>query len=333
MQASHFKTPLLAVSLVLLFQVGACHEAGSHSKGTSPSNTSMARYLEAAKIAAEPYGAVMVTIADQRALRVYLPSLLASLDLSSKSKETANALLLFVESEADLETCKLLHSSCFLDDLMSLPSVPVPENATLPKWQSREFAWLSWRRVDLVNAIMQAGMGVFLIDLDSIFYNSPFMLLQNPEYADLDFFALTESGNNVEDLVTGKVNMGFTYFAPTEPGRQLVSEWVKIRSVWDQEALQMLLRDKSIPGLKWLTLPRETAYSLCLPRLGPNVNASDETLHQGHKLFHARYYEHLVEYVEHYKALTVFHFPCCSHPSRELCKTFLMGLAMLARID
>lgn len=268
-------------------------------------------------------------------LNRYLPSMLTSLAMTPKSEDTIRSILIVVMSEDDLKLCQLLHSQCWLDDFSVVPDVPLPENAHFPDWQPRSSARLGWRRVDYANAILSMGVGVFILDLDLLFYDNPFLLLQDPKYANLDFFSQSELGQSSSDAASsGDVNIGFSYFAAKNSTRQLISEWMRHRSVWDQGALQMLLRDKVVPELQWATLPSKVSHSLCHLRLGHKWDPNDKRQHQGHPLFQTQYYDHLVHNAEHYKGLITFHFPCCSGPLPHwVCKSLMMALALHARVD
>lgn len=72
--------------------------------------------------------------------------------------------------------------------------------------------------------MLSLGVRLFAIDLDLIFAANPFLLLDDPALAELDFFVQSEGGNQTYSTLEAHVNIGFYCLAPTAPARRLVRE-------------------------------------------------------------------------------------------------------------
>ena len=111
--------------------------------------------------------------------------------------------------------------------------------------------------------ILSLGVRVFGIDLDVVFSRNPFLLLEDPSLAGLDFFVQSESSDNTVSIQEGYVNIGFYCLSPTAPAKHLLTLWLQDLSLWDQGALQVILKRRSVPELKWTALPITVAFSFC----------------------------------------------------------------------
>ena len=106
---------------------------------------------------------------------------------------------------------------------------------------------------------MSLGVRVIATDLDVVFSRNPFLLLGQPGLADLDFFIQSEDA----DHTLGTVNTGFYCISPTSLGKHLLTLWLQDTSLWEQKAMQAILRRGDTLELKWAALPKTVVLSLC----------------------------------------------------------------------
>jgi hypothetical protein len=99
-----------------------------------------------------PKGApsMIFAMANRDVLIVKLPLVLASLVMTDQEKDLDRSFVVGVQSERDLQLCQRLHSTCWLDDLQTVPFEPVPnEGRSASHRQSHLVASLAWRKLEV----------------------------------------------------------------------------------------------------------------------------------------------------------------------------------------
>jgi hypothetical protein len=96
-------------------------------------------------IGTEGASSLIFAMANWDVLIVKLPSVLASLAMTSPGKDLGRSFVVGVQSERDLQLCQRIHSTCWLDDLQTVPY----EEAS--KWQAEGHVVniLAWRKVQV----------------------------------------------------------------------------------------------------------------------------------------------------------------------------------------
>lgn len=287
---------------------------------------------ETIRLAAAPHSALMIATADRQVLVGLFPLVVASLSLTTHSRQLANSLLIIVPSQEDLELCLAMHSPCHLDNHTQVPLVPVPDSIETAGWQGLKVARASWRRADYVNHVISMGIGVFMVDLDMLILGDPYSLLRSPTYSGLDFFAQAEHGDPVWTELSANIDIGFCYFASSPASKELVAKWMANRSRWDQGWLQELLKEKAIPGLKWKAISNHITYSRCHPQVGSGTKDHTKERVKTHS-FYLEYFQYLLQNKEPMNDLITFHAACCEdYPTHLACKSMLLSLALHAYV-
>lgn len=278
-------------------------DAASHLAGFS-------QLASLVRSAATSDPAVMMATADSRALVTFLPSLLVSLAACDPTSQLADHLIVIAEGDKAKQLCDSMHKLCWLDHRDIL--------------KEKGFSRVGWRKAEVAALAVALGIGTFTIDLDLVFLQNPFNLLQEPELRDLDYFAQPEAPSTEVSFQEGHINIGFQYFAPTPASRDLLSIYQRNQTGWDQEMMKGVLRSQEVASLRWQALDTTRAKSFC--HLFPDFMAVIET-----ETFARAAVQHFAAKDLQWEQIVLYHFPCCGGwggISPGLCKAFLTSLVL-----
>ncbi|KAK9844752.1 hypothetical protein WJX74_006392 [Apatococcus lobatus] len=238
-----------------------------------------------------------------------LPSVLASLAACGPGLKLADHLVVIAHGNSAKQLCDSLHRFCWLDAQAS------PEG----KKEER----LDWRKLEAAALAVGEGIGTFTIDLDLMFIQNPFGLLQQPELRHLDYFVRSEFGNATLSHEDGLVNIGFQYFAPTSASRELLEIYLRDQSAWAQAVMQDLLRKRTVEKLQWQVLDSIQAKSFC--HLVPEIARQMQT----NKVV-AAVVKYFLEKDVEWDKVVFYHFPCCDQVDKpnKLCKSLLTNVVL-----
>jgi hypothetical protein len=97
----------------------------------------------ARSIGMEGAPSMIFAMANWEVLIVKLPSVLASLAMTNAGKDLGKSFVVGVQTERDLQLCQRIHSTCWLDDLQTVPY----EQASRRK--ADVVGSLAWRKVEI----------------------------------------------------------------------------------------------------------------------------------------------------------------------------------------
>jgi hypothetical protein len=99
----------------------------------------------ARKIGTEGVPSLIFAIANWDVLITKLPLVLASLAMTDPGKNLGESFVIGVQSERELQLCQRLHTTCWLDDLQTVPY----EEPSRWKAEGRVVISLSWRKIEV----------------------------------------------------------------------------------------------------------------------------------------------------------------------------------------
>ncbi len=278
------------------------------SHGTSSQHQHQKSLETLLRAAATVDPAVLVAVADEKGLVSSLPFVLSSLAASAPALQLADHLIVVVRGRHNKILCDSLHRLCWQDDVLL---------------EGKDgLAKLNWRKAEVAAVAVALGIGAFTVDLDLVFLQNPFNLLQEPQLRQLDYFAQPEAADTQYSYDEAWVNVGFHYFAPTSGSQRLLDSWLTNQSAWDQTAMQSLLLSKNVTGLRWHVLDSTQARSLC--HLDSAISLL--SLETGNFANAARKY--FMQQDPQWDRAYFYHFPCCSEPSATTCKSIMASLVL-----
>jgi len=171
---------------------------------------------------------VLITQADSAALLSLGVHFMAS--ASATSPPLLPHVVVFVWDEPSLAVCLEAHDLCLLDD-QATAAEQVDFSAEKLSKNSRAWYRIGWRKVELIQDVLNEGYTVFWVDLDVFWVQSPLVhpgVLPAVGHADVAF-STDGKPSPVAELSSHKhsdANIGLLLLRPTQRARDFLASWL-----------------------------------------------------------------------------------------------------------